>query len=271
MKIFIDSADIEEIKQAYDWGIADGVTTNPSLLRKALDERKDNELNLKIYIGEILKASKGTPVSLEVTSKKAKNMVLEGVMLYRNFKSYSKNVVIKIPVSPATKEDSKVHFEGIKAIKELSDRKLNVNATLVFTPEQALLAAKAGAKYVSVFVGRMDDYILEKNGLKASKEEYFPAEGIMKKEEILEDEGIFSGIDLLSQCVEIIKKHELKSEVLAASIRNKRQVREAALAGAHIATIPFNVLKDILKHEKTLEGMKKFSEDTPEEYKKITQ
>ncbi len=271
MKIFIDSADIEEIKQVYDWGIADGVTTNPSLLKKAVDEKKSDDTDLKSYIGEILRASKGTPVSLEVTSKKAKNMVLEGVMLYRNFKSYSKNICIKIPVSPATKEDSKVHFEGIKAIKELSDRKLNVNATLVFTPEQALLAAKAGAKYVSIFVGRMDDYIRQKNGLKASREEYFPAEGIAKEDRMLEDDGVVSGIDLVSQCVEIIKKHGLKAEVLAASIRNKRQVREAALAGAHIATIPFSVLKDIIKHEKTSEGIKKFYEDTPEEYKKLLQ
>ncbi len=266
MKIFVDSADLEEIKKAYEWRVADGVTTNPSLLKKSVEKNK--EQSLKEYIGEILKATKGTPVSLEVTSSEAKDMVLEGVMLYRTFKSYSKNIVIKIPVNTALGESDENHFEGIKAIKELSDRKINVNATLVFTPEQALLAAKAGAKYVSLFVGRTDDYIKSKNNV-AGKQEYYPAEGLPGGEGLLEDNGIVSGIDLVSQSAEIIRKHGLKSEVLAASLRNKRQVREAALAGAHIATIPFSVLKEMVMHKKTFEGMKKFSEDAPEEYKKL--
>ncbi len=271
MKIFVDSADIEEIKEAYEWGIVNGVTTNPSLIKQALEKRKEKgeNIDVKTHISEILKIARSTPVSLEVTEKKAKDMIPQGIMLYRTFKSYSKNIVIKIPVSPAMKEESKNDYEGIKAIKGLSERKMLVNATLVFTPEQALLAAKAGATYVSMFAGRMDDYLKEKHGLKAKKEEYYPMEGINEKGRILEDDGIVSGMDLVAQTVELLKQHGLKTEVLAASLRNKRQVREAALVGCHAATIPFKVLKELVMHPKTIEGMKKFSEDAPEDYKKI--
>jgi len=267
MKIFIDSADIDEIKQFYKWGIADGVTTNPSLLKKAVSKRKN--INLDEYIKEILKTAKGTPVSLEVTELKAEGMIAQGRTLFKRYNSVAKNVYIKIPVNPAFMDGDANHFDGIAAIRALAREKIPVNCTLIFTPEQALLAAKAGAAFVSPFAGRIDDLIRKREGMKFDKKDYFPMGGFSNKGKVLEDNGIVSGIDLVSQCVQILKRYGLKTEVLAASLRNPRQVREAALVGADISTLPFNVIRDMLKHEKTYEGMKNFTRDIVPDYVKL--
>lgn len=263
MKLFIDSADLDEIKKAFSWGVVDGVTTNPSLLKKAVNKRKD--VDLKSYVRQILQTAKGTPVSLEVTKYTAKEMIAQGRYLYKLFNPVAKNVYIKIPVNPSFKEADGRHFEGIEAIRALSKANIPVNCTLIFTPEQALLAAKAGAKFVSPFAGRVDDFIRAQNKMKFDKRDYFPAEGM----EGLHDNGVVSGIDLVSQCVGLIESYGLKAEVLADSLRNTRQVREAALVGAHIATLPFSVIQELLKHRKTYEGMKKFTEDVVPEYEKL--
>ncbi|MBT3814587.1 transaldolase [Candidatus Woesearchaeota archaeon] len=268
MKVFIDSADLDEIKQAYEWGIADGVTTNPSLMKKAVDKRK--KINLKQYIDQILKIAKGTPVSLEVTETSAQGMITQGKKLYKLFNPVANNVYIKIPVNPAFKNADKTHFAGIEAIKALSKVNIPVNCTLIFTPEQALLAAKAGAAFVSPFAGRIDDFIQTNNKMKFNKTNYFPMEGKEKGKTTLNDNGIASGIDLVAQCVDILKNHGYKTEVLAASLRNTRQVREAALVGADISTLPFSVIQDMLKHPKTYEGMKNFTKDIVPDYVKLT-
>ena len=134
MKIFIDSADIDEIKQAYKWGIADGVTTNPSLMKKAVDDRKQQgeELDLETYIKEILKLAEGTPVSLEVTELTAEGMVRQGKALYEKFNPVANNVYIKIPINPAFKDGDATHFDGIIAIKELTKENIPTNCTLIF-------------------------------------------------------------------------------------------------------------------------------------------
>ncbi|MGV8163030.1 MAG: transaldolase family protein [Candidatus Nanoarchaeia archaeon] len=263
MKIFLDSADVDEIKQAYAWGLVDGVTTNPSLLKQASDKRKE-KIDFEIYIRTILNTAKGTPVSLEVTETDADKMFEQGKKLFKFFNHTAKNVCIKIPINTAT-DDNEKQFEGLRAIKLLAKEKIPVNATLIFTPEQALMAAKAGAKYISPFAGRIDDYIRDRNKLKYSKLDYFPAEGL-KNVEVTDDNGIVSGIDLVQKCVDILKVHKFNAEIIAASLRNTRQIREAALAGAHIATVPFPVLKEMLKHQKTYDGMKKFIEDSVPEY-----
>ncbi len=271
MKIFIDSADIDEIKQAYAWGVCDGITTNPSLLRKAVEKRqqKGEELDIKAYIQQILKIAKGTRVSLEVTETNAAGMVEEGRKLFALFNPVARNVYIKIPINPAFKNEDTTHFDGILAIKALAKLKIPVNCTLIFTPEQALLAAKAGAKIVSPFAGRIDDYLRVFQGFKFDKAEYYPAAGKMGSDGVFNDNGIVSGVDLVRQCVQILKNANLKTEVLAASLRNPRQVREAALVGAHIGTLPFEVIKEMLKHYKTYEGMANFTTDVVEEYKRL--
>ncbi len=272
MKIFIDSADLDEIKQAYVWGVCDGITTNPSLLKKAVDVRKKKgqKLDIKSYLTEILKIAKGTPVSLEVTERTVKGMIEQGKKLYALFNPIAHNVLIKIPVNPALNAADTNHFEGIAAIKALSNAKIPVNCTLIFIPEQALLAAKAGAKIVSPFAGRIDDYLRTTNAIKFDKSDYFPAHGWMEKGRLLSDHGVVSGVDLVRQCVQILKNANLKTEVLAASLRNPRQVREAALVGAHIGTIPFTVIPDLLKHSKTYEGMATFTNDVVKEYLELT-
>lgn len=272
MKIFIDSARIDEIEKAYSYGIIDGVTTNPSLLKKAVDKLQESGEKITIagYLKRILKTAKGTPVSLEVTEVKQDKMIEQGKKLYKMFNPVANNVYIKIPVNPSFPGEEGREFEGIQAIKTLSKAGIPVNCTLVFTPEQALLAAKAGAKFVSPFAGRIDDYIRINNNISFQKSDYFPAEGWDKNGEILEDNGILSGIDLVSQIVEIFSIYDLKTEVLAASIRNPRQVREAALAGADIATLPFGVTIQLLVHYKTQEGMKKFTDDVVPEYADLT-
>jgi len=272
MKIFIDSADLVEIEQGYAWGVADGVTTNPSLLKKAVEKRvrAGETLDLNAYINRILEVARNTPVSLEVTEFTADKMVEQGRRLYERFNPTAQNVYIKIPVNPAFKEEDPTHFDGIIAIKKLTDMGIPVNATLVFTPEQALLAAKAGAAFVSPFAGRIDDDIRTRAKLTFNKTDYFPAEGIQIDDRLLSDNGIVSGIDLVEQCVQIIDNYGFTTEVLAASLRNPRQVREAALVGAPIATLPFDVIQGMLNHHKTVEGMKHFTADIVPEYAQLT-
>lgn len=267
MKIFIDSADLEEIKKINSYGILDGVTTNPSLIKKAAEKYKVKDL--ETYIKKILKLCKGKPVSLEVIASNYEEMVREGKILFKKFNKVAGNVYVKIPVNPCMEKKCTNSSDGIKAIKELSRNRIPVNCTLVFTPEQSLLAAKAGAKFVSPFVGRVDDYIRELNRIKFKKEDYFPREGWTKGKKILEDDGIVSGVDLIGKTSLIFSMNNLKCKVLAASIRNKKQFREVAEAGADIATVPYDVINDLLDHYKTKEGMKKFTKDIVPEYSRI--
>ncbi|MBI2450482.1 MAG: transaldolase [Candidatus Nealsonbacteria bacterium] len=264
MKIFIDSANLEEIEKAYSSGILDGITTNPSLIKKAM-EGKSN-IDMENHIKRILQVAKGTRVSLEVTEFTYDKMVEQGRKLFKMFNPVAKNVYIKIPANPSFEGEKNREFEGLRAIKTLSGEGIPINCTLIFTPEQALLAAKAGAKIVSPFAGRVDDYIRTLSNISFNKSDYFTAEG----RDSLNDNGIVSGIDLVRQIVDIFKRYNIKAEVLAASIRNARQAREAALAGADIVTLPFDVIKELMSHYKTKEGMKSFTDDAIPEYIELT-
>jgi transaldolase len=271
MKIFIDSADLEEIRKVNSYGILDGVTTNPSLIKKAADKLKKQgkKIDIESHIKQILKICKGKPVSLEVIGSDYPAMIKEAKLLFKKFNPVAGNVLIKIPVNPCMEEKCTNASDGIKAIKELANKKIPVNCTLIFTPEQALLAAKAGARIVSPFAGRIDDYIRELNRIKFEKEDYFPEKGWKKGKKILEDNGVVSGVDLIRKIVEVFRKQKIKSEILAASIRNKRQFREVAEAGADIVTLPYEVIDTLLEHHKSYEGMKKFTRDIIPEYKKL--
>lgn len=272
MKLFIDSAQLEELEKAYATGIVDGITTNPSLIKAALDDmrKKKRKLDLTTYITEILTLAKGTPVSLEVASTDANAMIEEGQTLYSKFNPIANNVIIKIPINSSATGKAK-NLDAIRAIKSLTQARIPVNATLVFTPEQALLAAKAGASYISPFIGRVDDYIRTQHGIGFEKEGYYPAEGYVTAGKHLQDNGIVSGIDLVTKCVQIIRTYGYKAQILAASVRNTRQLREIALSGAHVATVPFSVFQNALVHAKTIEGVKKFEDDIPSEYIKLAQ
>ena len=259
MKLFLDTANLEQLKQGFATGLIDGVTTNPSLIRKAAEK------NLEQHIHAIVTCAGRTPVSLEVKGGTAKEMVRQGKALYKRFKKPKNNVVIKIPINPAQQQG----FEGIQAIRTLSNSGIPVNVTLIFTPEQALLAAKAGAAYVSPFVGRVDDLIRKENKIPFKKDDYFPFEGIEKKGVFLEDKGIVSGIDLVKQIVDIFANYNLKTQVLAASLRTTQSVRECALAGADIATIPYDLLEQLVDHKLTREGMQGFLDDTIPAYEKL--
>jgi transaldolase len=208
MKIFIDTANINEIREVYSWGVIDGVTTNPSLVAK---EGKD----FRKVIDEICSIVDG-PISAEAVSMDSDGMIKEA----RELSKIHKNIVVKIPMTK----------EGLKAVKRVSSEKIKTNMTLIFSPNQALLAAKAGATYVSPFVGRLDDIS-------------------------------HVGMDLVGQIVEIFDNFAFETEVIVASIRNPLHVVEAAMMGAHVATIPFNVLEQMLKHPLTDIGIKKFLED----------
>jgi len=267
LKIFIDSADLDEIKEVLSYGILDGVTTNPSLIKKAVE--KYREKNLEDYIKKILRICKGKPVSLEVVGTNFDEMTKEGENLYRKFNKVAGNVYIKIPVNPCVEKKCSNSSDGIKVIKTLSKKGVPINCTLIFTPEQALLAAKAGAKIVSPFAGREDDYIREMNRIKFKKEDYFPKKGFRKGKKVLNDEGIVSGVDLVSECVKMLKNEKRKTLILAASIRNPEQFREVSEAGADIATLPFSVIKKLFEHKKTMEGMKDFKRDSAKVYVKI--
>jgi transaldolase len=272
MKIFIDSALLHEIQDAYSFGILDGVTTNPSLLKQAVTDlqQKNQKISLENYIEQILLTAKNTPVSLEVTDYNYGQMVSQAKALYKRFNHIANNVNIKIPVNTTFPEESGSEFEGLKAIKTLHKAKIPTNCTLIFTPEQALLAAKAGAAYVSPFAGRIDDYLRKQQDISFKKTDYYPQEGMFSKDTIIQDNGIISGVDLVAQIIDLFDIYQFKTEVIAASLRNTRQVREVALAGADIATIPFSVIKELLTHYKTKEGMQKFTDDVVPEYEQLT-
>lgn len=208
MKFFIDSANISEIKEALSLGMCDGVTTNPSLV--AREKRPFNDV-----VKEILEAVPG-PVSLEVVSLDAKGMVAEAKKLVE----LGGNVVIKVPLTT----------EGLKATKILSGEGIDVNETLIFSPIQALMAAKAGAAYVSPFVGRLDDVAQ-------------------------------NGMELVEQILSIFDNYGFTTEVIVASVRHPMHVLEAAMLGADIATIPFGVIGQLAKHPLTDAGIEKFLAD----------
>ena len=208
MKFFIDTANIDEIKEAAALGILDGVTTNPSLVSK---EGKD----FRKLLDEILKIVDG-PISAEVISTDYEGILKEG----RELSKIHKNIVVKVPLIR----------EGLKAVKTLTGEGINVNVTLCFSPNQALLAAKAGATYISPFVGRLDDIST-------------------------------SGMDLISQIVQIYNNYNYETEVLVASVRHPLHVVEAALIGADVCTMPFAVIDKMFNHPLTDIGLEKFLSD----------
>lgn len=208
MKIFIDTANVDDIKKANDWGIVDGVTTNPTLVAK---EGKD----FKALINEILSIVDG-PISAEVISTDSEGMVQEAIEISK----WSENIVIKVPMIP----------EGLKAVKILNEKGIKTNVTLVFSVNQAILAAKAGATYVSPFIGRLDD--------------------------IGHD-----GMQIIRDIVQIYKVYDFKTEVIVASIRHPLHVIESAKIGAHVATIPFGVIDKMFKHPLTDIGLENFLKD----------
>jgi len=275
MKIFVDTAEIEEIRTAISWGVVDGVTTNPSLIKKAVDKRQ-GKVSMAEYIEEIVKITPG-PVSLEVLGGTADEMIKQGRLLYKKFSPYG-NVAIKIPVNPSLNENDSLQFDGLKATRQLSNEGIPVNVTLIMAPEQALLAAKAGAAYASLFAGRIDDYIRIKMGLKLGtdfgKDSYFDAEPAKKdyetkNVEMRQDNGVWSGVDLVARILRIYQNYGFKTEVIAASIRNPRQAREVAELGVHIATLPFEVIQGMVTHVKTIEGMRSFTADIVPPYREL--
>jgi len=208
MKFFIDTANVDEIRKGIEMGLVDGVTTNPSLLAK---EKKNPE----DVVREIVSLVPG-PVSLEVLSPEAPAMVEEA----RRLASLGNNVVVKIPMTA----------EGMKAVKTLSGERIKTNVTLVFQPLQALIAAKAGAGYVSPFVGRLDDISS-------------------------------AGMEMVEQIISIYGNYGFETEIIVASVRNPLHVLHAAMMGADVATIPFGVLKQLMSHPLTDIGIDRFIKD----------
>jgi transaldolase len=208
MKIFIDTANLAEIREAQSWGVIDGVTTNPTLLAK-------ENLEPMGLISEICKIVDG-PISVETCSMKGDDMVADA----REYAKLHKNITIKIPMNT----------EGLRATRTLSKMGIKTNVTLVFTPVQAMLAAKAGATFVSPFIGRLDDI------------------------------GS-TGMDVIRDTVQIFRNYGYKTEIIVASIRHPVHVLEAARAGAHIGTVPFKVIELLTRHPLTTAGIDKFLED----------
>lgn len=214
MKFFLDTAIIEEIREVHELGILSGVTTNPSLIAKS--GRVFEEV-----LQEILQIVDGS-VSAEVMSREASGMIAEGERLA----AYGENVTIKVPMT----------WEGLKAVSHFASKGIKTNVTLIFSANQALLAARAGATYVSPFLGRLDD--ISHNGLQ-----------------------------LIEEISSIFSVHDLSTEIIAASVRHPLHVTEAAIAGADIATIPYGVIKQLIKHPLTDQGIEKFERDWQEAQK----
>ncbi len=208
MKFFIDTANIKEIREAASLGILDGVTTNPTLISREDGKPED-------ILKEICEIVDG-PISAEVVSLDWEGMVKEG----REVAKIHKNIVVKIPITK----------DGLKAVKALADENIRTNVTLIFTPMQALLAARAGASFVSPFVGRLDDISVD-------------------------------GMDMVAQIVDIFENFDIGTEIIVASVRNPLHVEAAAVMGADIATIPFKVIEQLAKHPLTDKGIDQFLKD----------
>lgn len=273
MKIFIDSADIVQIQEAFAWGIVDGITTNPSLIKKAVErlKSKGEQVSMRDYICRILEAAGDTPVSLEVIGTTEKEMTAQGQWLYETFNRIANNVVVKVPVNTNLTLGAELRYDGLKTIRTLAQLGIPINTTLIFTPEQAMCAAKAGAAFVSPFAGRIDDLLRKKLESKEGKESYFPMKGHRDEHGKVraDDNGIHSGVHLVEEIVDLFHLHDFDCEVLAASLRNPRQVRECALMGADVATVPFEVIREMLEHPKTVEGMVAFCNDIVPEYRDL--
>jgi len=208
MKIFLDTAEIDEIRIAARWGVLDGVTTNPTLFAKVGGSYDD-------VLQQICQITPG-PVSAEVVAEELEGMLQQG----RHFAKLASNIVVKVPMSE----------QGLEAIARFAEEGIKTNCTLIFSSNQGLLAAKAGASLLSPFVGRLDD-INE------------------------------TGMNVVRELVAIVKTHHLDAEVLAASIRHPRHVTEAALAGAHVATVPHKILRQMIHHPLTDSGILQFRKD----------
>lgn len=207
MKFYLDTANVEQVAEVASWGILDGVTTNPSLVAKEGKDFKKTVLAMCKY---------AKSVSAQVTAVDSKEMIKQGLQ----YASWHKNIVVKVPMT----------VEGLKALKALSAKKIRTNTTLVFSVEQAIMAAKAGATMVSPFVGRLDD----------------------KGED---------GMKVIEDIVTAFKNYGIKTEVLVASVRKVEHIHRALLLGAHIATMPYSVMVELPKHQLTDAGLKKFMDD----------
>lgn len=209
MKLFLDTANLDEIRDIAAWGVLDGVTTNPSLIAK------EGKVTVEKHLKAICEIVDG-PVSMEVVSTDAKGMVKEG----REYAQWAENIVVKIPMT----------VEGLKAVKTLTQDGIHTNVTLVFSVNQAMMAAKAGATFVSPFIGRLDDLGQE-------------------------------GMDLIEEIVTVFEHYHFGTEVLVASVRHPRHISNAALLGADVATIPHAVFQKLTKHPMTDKGLEKFLAD----------
>ena len=272
MKLFIDSAKLSEIEKAHSCGVLDGITTNPTLIKNAMEDLKERgeALNIWEYTDRILMTSAGIPVILGVTESTCEGIANQGSALYYLFNPVAGNVYIKVPVNPSFVGEIGRDFEGIKAIKTLSAAGIPVTATFIFTPEQALMAAKAGAKIVCLHAGKLDDYILVRHGITVNATGCIPAGGLKSETGVIDDDGIVSGVDLIKTTSALFKRYNLETQIMAASIRSSRQAREVALAGADIATLPLNLIESLMTHPKTLEGMELFKQGVLQEYADLT-
>ena len=217
MEFFIDTADVDEIRQAHEMGLVDGVTTNPSLIKKA---GRDHEETIR----EISSFIKG-PISVETLSEDAEGLIKEA----EKYIEWGSNIVIKVVMSE----------EGMKAVRQLSERRIKTNVTVVFSPLQALVAAKAGATYVSPFVGRLDDVGHQ-------------------------------GMELIGQIKEIYNNYQFDTKILVASVRHPVHVLDAALIGGDVATIPLKTLTQLFKHPLTDKGIEQFIKDSKKWANKVT-
>jgi transaldolase len=216
MKIFLDTANVDEIKKVRDWGLLDGVTTNPSLAAKELAKG----ISFKDLVVQILRETPG-PVSVEVVATDYDGMLKQALRIG----ALADNAVVKIPMT----------LPGLKTIKTLTEKRIPVNCTLIFNPLQALFAAKAGAEYVSPFVGRLDD--------------------------IGED-----GMSIIDEIKTIFVNYNIKTKILVASIRNPVHVLRSAIIGADVVTMPFDVVSKLTSHPKTDEGLKRFLDDWKKDF-----
>jgi transaldolase len=272
MKVFLDSAKLSEIEKAHSCGVLDGVTTNPTSIKNAMEDLKERgeSLNIWEYTDRILMSSAGIPVILGVTESSYEGIANQGSALYYLFNPVAGNVYIKVPVNPSFEGECGRDLEGAAAIKTLSAAGIPVTATFIFTPEQALMAAKAGAKIVCLHAGKLDDHILARHDIIPNAAGCLPAEGLKTQTGVLDDNGIVSGVDLVKTTAALFKRYNLETQIMAASVRSVRQAREVALAGADIATLPLNLIESIMAHPKTREGMELFKQGILQEYADLT-
>jgi len=268
MKLFLDSANIDEIKELNKYGLIYGVTTTVKSIKRYV-QKEEEDINLKKYMKSMLKINRKIPFFFDINDINKETFLKNGKNLYEELRKHYmfiriSNLYMNVPIDFSFSYVP--DFNGLRMIRNFKENKIPVNASLITKPEQALLAAEAGAKFVTINIGDVDDFIRKSSKVKFKENDYFPAQGLKKRGKVIEDEGIVSGIDLVYECVALFKERKNGCKIIVSDIRNSKQLREAMFTGADYVSAPYSLIKEGLHHDQTVKSLISYTRNVFEDY-----